>query len=299
MNSYLMNITFASAAADLAQASVGTKRYSTYLCAALEYSNKASSDFRNQLQDINEDNIDLLFLFAMISAFCNFATPLKNRGIMDRVNDLIDLVLGGCDLTYINFKWLVKKPGSVSAVLRYPPATMDFLDFDTKFALEQLAFVSTQILVSASENPSAICRDRLALYLGANDTPPENKMNLKLASEVLLYKALMAQLKQSFAEENRGMIQGYFVSVVAVGGRDFANQIKALEPMALFILMYIGVLLGKASANRMTAWWTASAGRDLVEELTNILEMSPIALIPEGREGMSWCRRQVGLPNFL
>ncbi|KLJ06956.1 hypothetical protein EMPG_17564 [Blastomyces silverae] len=272
---YVMNSLLAAAAVDLALSS-NESESATYFCAALEYSNKASAGFRSQLENINQDNLHLLYHLAALSAIMQFVLPNRQQTILERIEIIFNLMLGALSIAMFNVKWLTDAPCSSRDILKYTPLSLDILDSDTIAALEKLSTVARQIRVPASR-PTAV-------YAGEETS---------LASEE--YLLTLAQLKYSFREDASGRVKGYFLSNMCIGGQGFVTAIKKREPMALFMLMYLGVLIDRASKDYMT-WWVGPAGRELIEEVSGILEHSSIAQIPEGREGMSWTRQQVGLP---
>ncbi|KAG5292009.1 C6 transcription factor [Histoplasma ohiense] len=272
---YIMNSLLAAAAVDLALSS-NESESATYLCAALEYSNKASAGFRSQLENINEDNLHLLYHLAALSALMQFVLPSRQQTMLERVDVIFSPMLGACNIAAFNFKWLTDAPCSSRDILHYKPLSMEILDQDTLAALQKLSIVSRQIRVPTSSHT--------AIFSG-EETP--------LASEE--YMITIAQLKYCFAEDSCGRIKSYFLSMIPIGGRDYIAAIKNREPMALFMLMYLGVLLDRAGRDYMS-WWVGPAGRELVEEVSGILEHSPISQIPEGCEAISWTREQVGLP---
>lgn len=121
-------------------------------------------------------------------------------------------------------------------------------------------------------------------------SPPE--------SERYMYWLAIAQLKYCFAEDARGLIAGYCLTFIPVAGADFIWAIRKQEPVALFVLMYFGVLMDRYGEDpRM--WWITTTGRDLVKETSEILLQTPIAMIPDGREGITWTRQQAGLPPLV
>lgn len=65
--------------------------------------------------------------------------------------------------------------------------------------------------------------------------------------------------------------------------------------MALLITLYFAALLDRMGRNTKMSWWVGSYGKDLVKELSEILQHSPIARIPDGQEAIYWAIRQVGL----
>ena len=275
--SYLMNGILATAAVDVARCS-GESHSATYLRAALEYSNKASAAFRDQLCDITQENLHLLYHFAMIAAIFNFAIPVEQPSAINRMNLAFDMILGAYNVATTNMKWLLESPCSAGALLKYTTLTMDIIDPDTRIALDRLTSVS-----------------RLMRVPTANKEIQNATKEDSLCSEIRMYQLAIAQLKYSFAEDTKDRIKGYCLSFIPVAGRDFALAIKELEPMALFVVMHFGVLLHRLVRDTR-AWWIDVAGKDLVREISEILQQSPVAQITDGHDGIAWTRQQVGLP---
>jgi hypothetical protein len=216
----------------------------------------------------------------MMAAIFNFAVPVERLSVMTRTNMAFDLILGALEIAATNMQWLFQSPYSVSALLKYKSLTLDVIDPDTMIALDRLTSVGRQICVPA-----------------ANDDTGDAS-EYRFASDVRLYRLAIAQVRYSFAEDTEDSIKGYCLSLITVAGRDFATEIKKQEPMALFIVMYFSVLLDRIARDSRVCW-VGSAGKDLVREISDILQRSPIAQIPDGRDGIAWTRGQVGLPAFV
>jgi hypothetical protein len=273
-----MNGILALSALELARAS-GTP--ATYLPAAIEYSNRASADFRSQLCNITQENLHLLYCFGMIAATFNFALPPEQMSAMDRMGIAFDMVLGASNLAMTNMQWIIESPISVGVVLSYGTTTMDIVDLKTRIALDRLTSVSRQMTPKLI--PAAKVEDQDAGQAESVDGGKE------------MYWLAIAQLKYCFAEDARSLIKGYCLTLIPIAGPEFISAIRKLKPVALFILMYFGVLFDRYGEDpRM--WWITSTGRDLVKEISEMLLRSSIADIPDGREGIAWTRQQVGLP---
>ncbi|KAK2748951.1 hypothetical protein FQN57_007234 [Myotisia sp. PD_48] len=285
-SSYLMNGLLAISALDLAQNTSNKSESTTYFYAALEYSNKASVGFRAELSDIRHDNLHVLYHFAMIAAVFSFVSLPEESSALDRMNTVFDMIMGGCDIAYTNAAWLFDSPCSFSAFFKYGMATLDIVDPVTWTALGNLSSVSRQVRVSG------------VYHKRGSAAQEESECGDPLASDVDSYRFAIGQTKYSFVEDARGLVKFYCLSVATMGGREFLAAMKRLEPMALFIMMYVGVLLDRMACD-IRGWWVESVGRDLVQEISDILQYSPIARIPEGLEGISWTRQQVGLPPLL
>jgi hypothetical protein len=281
-NSYLMNGILALSALELARSS-GTP--AAYLPAALEYSNKASADFRTQLCNITADNLHLLYYFAMIAATFNFALPPEQMSAIDRIGIAFDMVIGASTLALTNIQWLIESPITMRVIRSLGVTTLSILDSDTLLAIERMSSVSQQMspkLINAVET----------IRYGEQVIPGPP------ASEQFMYWLAIAQLKYSFAEDARGLIKGYCISFIPIAGPDFIWAVRKQEPVALFVLMYFGVLMDRYGEDP-AMWWVTTTGRDLVKETSEILMRSPIAMMPDGRQGMAWTRRRVGLPPLV
>ncbi|KAF4631630.1 hypothetical protein G7Y89_g6498 [Cudoniella acicularis] len=279
-STYLMNGILAIAAVDLAL-SFGETNSAKYIRAALEYSNKGSAEFRTHLCNINTGNMTLLYYFASLAAVYNWAVPSEHMSTLDRLTMAFDMLLGAFNIALTNIHWLCQNHSTFGAVLSYGTVTMDILDLDTRIALNRLTTVSDQLRISTSSKEIE----------GSRQEPP-------FAGELVMYRIAIAQLKYSFAEDARGAIKGYCLSLITAAGSDFSLAMKNMEPMALFIVMYFGVLLDRMASDPM-CWWIASAGKELVDAISEILLQTPLAEIQDGLEGIAWTRQQVGLPVLL
>ncbi|KAM0274332.1 hypothetical protein ACHAQH_007967 [Verticillium albo-atrum] len=279
---YVMNGIFAITALDVAM-DLTESEARAYRRAALEFSNRASVDFRAQLADINADNICYLYYFAMISAFFNFAMPAEHLTCLERITMAFDMILGASRIAWTNFEWMIQGPDSTKYVIeRYTVdlSLINDIDGETMIALTNLSTVV-----------------REARLAGPDGTPGKGP----IANEIWEYQLAVGQTKYCFAEERLNRLKCYYLSLITVAGVDFAARMRAREPMALFIVMYWAVLLDRASDDPMV-WWsspwmsTSTVGRDLVDETSKLLVQTDIALIPEGRKGIAWTREQARLP---
>ncbi|KAN0102978.1 hypothetical protein V8E51_011291 [Hyaloscypha variabilis] len=286
-NSYLMNGILALSALELARASATS---ATYLPAAIEYSNKASADFRVQLCNITRDNLHLLYYFAMIAATFNFALPPEQMTSIDRIGIAFDMVIGATAIATTNIEWLMDSPMTLGTVLDLGRASMDLVDSETLTALDYMVSVSSQM------SPKLIAEEKETMKVEIGGQ--EQEIPCPPVSEQFMYWLAIAHLKYCFAEDARSLIKGYCMTFIPLSGTDFIWAIRKQEPVALFVLMYFGVLMDRYGADTK-AWWIMTTGRDLVKEASEILLRSPVAMMDDGREGIAWTRRQVGLPPLV
>ncbi|KAK3384094.1 hypothetical protein B0T24DRAFT_607288 [Lasiosphaeria ovina] len=310
-HSYLMNAILSAAAMDLALATRGTTStdslhtHGYYLRWALEYSTRASAEFRTQVAAVSPDNIDLLFYFSSVAAVVHFATPAADTDtdtdIIGRVSTLCDMLLASAHIAYANMAWLLATPSPVAALVSeyaVDLGLMRVLDGTaTQAAVNLLSDVSRQVRVATADPSSSTPGSS-----GESDDSDASAVATlpPLACEVMAYQLAIGQTKYCFAEERLGRVQGYFVSLFGVAGPEFAAAIRVREPMALFVLLYWGVLLDTAARDpRM--WVVADSGRELVAAVSEALlvEGSGIGHIAEVRQGIAWTRHRVALPPLL
>lgn len=268
MNSSLMNGILALAAADFAHS--GQK---AYLRRALEYHAKATAEMRCQLQTINRKNIDDLYPFALLMAAFNFVTSSQPRTI-DRLIPTLDMMASANKMLLAG----ASRPECQFEIMSNIDMTiLSLLDSETTAALGRLSTISQQIKLPATDHESSSCF--------AGDSP--------------LYQVAIAHIKYSFAEEIRDVVKNYCWTIASVNDPEFFDAVRDLEPMALLIIMYFGVLLdmmGK-KGNAM-AWWLRGQGKEIVGDVSQILNSSPVARLPDVQEAICWTRQKVGFLDF-
>jgi hypothetical protein len=220
----------------------------------------------------------------MVAVF-SFATPTEGMSTIRRVGRYFDMILGSINLIAPNVQWLLDSHASASSVVvnyKVDLELMTAIDQETTAAINLLRSVGRLVRIRSPSNADAA--------VAGKEAP--------LAIEVPAYRFAIGQTLYCFAEDVTGRIKGYFETVILAGGSEFVAGIMNLEPMALFVLMYWGVLVDRVGKDPMM-WAIGSAGRDLVGEISDVLTSSQIADVPGVAEGIEWTRRQVKLPSLL
>jgi hypothetical protein len=276
---FLMNAIFAAAAMDLSLSNAADLGNSAkYLRASLEYGTRASIEFRTQVTNVTSDNIDLLYYFASMASMVHFATPDKNLAILDRVDTLFDMLLSSTRIAASNIAWLLASPAPLSTVVdRYG------VDVELYKGMPAETLDAIGLLKSVGR----------LVRLAPNPNNPDGQG--PLASEVPSYLNAAAQTHYCFAEDFHDRIRGYFISVFPAAGGEFAVAFREREPMAMFIILYWGVLVHRAAQDTYI-WGIETAGRDIVADASALLLGSHILDVAGVREGIAWTREQVGLP---
>lgn len=276
-SSYLMSGILALAATDLARCSQG-KDSARYLCAALEYYNDASAGFRIQLANVNRSNIDLLYYFGSMAGTIHFLMPNQPASSIDRFVRMFEMLLGAFKIVKCGVRWLLEGPTSFKHVIKLAQETSAVTDPDSIIALDRLASVSDQLMPGINDE------------ITENGELPDPK--------ALAYRVVLSQVRVCFAEDELARMKCYWMSVVSIGSWTFAKCFADREPLALFIMLNLSVLLNRSARDPM-AWWLGDSGIALVEELSGLLQQSPISEIPGVLESINWARTEAGLPVLI
>ncbi|KAK4693627.1 hypothetical protein P7C71_g3808, partial [Lecanoromycetidae sp. Uapishka_2] len=108
-----------------------------------------------------------------------------------------------------------------------------------------------------------------------------------IAIHATCQKAIV-HLEDFFSKCEEPAYRGYALAWLNMTGKDYVAAVQDADPVALLILAYWGVLVKKCGDG---IWWAQSIGRNLVEELTDVMPANDLALEP----CISWARGQVGL----
>ncbi|KAH8807549.1 C6 transcription factor [Xylogone sp. PMI_703] len=290
-HSYLLNGIFAMTALDMFM-HASCRSPSIYLQAALEYSDRSSSAFRDALSAITSENLHLLYLYSVISAAFNLVIPQclfmvspeqPQPSMLERVTTFSNLLLGAINIATTDWTAFMDSPVSIRATFDLLQTTsLDFMGDDERHALRLLGCVLDEAYPEIDPDDNT---DRELSSDGENVRSPRE-----------MYQTAFTQLQLCFAEDARGAIQGLSISMPNTCGRDYVAAMSNEEPLVLLFLMYWGVLFERFSSN---AWWAQSVGRILIMEVSDTLIQSSLSAIPEARQGMLWTRQQVGLEPLV
>ncbi|RYP39581.1 hypothetical protein DL767_002129 [Monosporascus sp. MG133] len=288
---FLLDGIFAVAALDIARSSEEPDA-TKYEHIALEYYNRGSVTFRALLADIPPDTYHLMFIFATAAAVMVLGLPQGTGDSKDemsavgRIITLADLFSG--TLLIVNAGWdklvdapypfreaLSTKVNSLEILdpncpverdgLPYRLASLDLLDDEIKMALARLDSVNNEL-----HGPAQVVEEGQDAAEGGARSVHD------------VYRLAIFWLKENFAER---AVKGYFLSFFTLAGQDFAAAMKNAEPVALFILLHWAVELHVAGRDQ---WWAKGLGRQLVIEISDLLQSSQLVLLPDGRDGIAW-----------
>ncbi|KAH6689717.1 hypothetical protein F5X68DRAFT_74415 [Plectosphaerella plurivora] len=276
---YMMDGLMATAAVDLAIASRQSNPTAStaYLCTAIERSNRASAGFRDELRNINRDNLYILYYFSTMAAHFNFITPGLPLTPLQQTDMFFTMIWGAVHIGMVNVQWLIESPTQLAASFAYAANVrmelFDLLDPETTEAISRMSSV-----IRGARLPSK------------DDGPGP------LAIENFGYQMATGQTKYAFAEGDEGYRRGNFLGALVAAGPDFIDAIRNREHVALFLTMYWAVLVHRVGvADPYKTWWIGSKGADLIDEISGILVTSWLGKRSDVREGIAWTRLQVGL----
>lgn len=219
-----------------------------------------------------QKNVELLYIFSFFLTVFNF--------IITSPSSTFNLLTTTFDLPVSANNLLLESNGNSRPAchtellqgldLRF----LHLLDLPTQTALERLTTVSYQIKIQATDDNG----DNTTLLAGENE----------------IYQAAIRHIKYSFSENAQGVFQNHCWSIVLAVNSKFFTAVKQAEPMALLIALYLGALLDRMGRNTKMTWWVGSYGKNLVKEISEMLQHTSIAQVPDGLEAIAWARTEVG-----
>lgn len=249
-----------------------------YAQLAMEYYDKGSASFREELSDINEENSTALYMFSSLAWIISMAVPhdrnrhYHEKGILERTSMLMDLIMGSSLIAL----------RSIKAIFTGPLA-------------ESIQFVISSFL--EVEEPDTLSSDDVdaftRLHSLSDQVPPTATINS------ITYQNAILQLRVLWREDIKANVRGIAIAFPSLATGDFAIAVNESQPMALLILMHWAIMLDKLDRVDQV-WWARSVGQDLVVEISDRLLQSTgdVTMLPEFWESVRWAREKVDLPPF-
>jgi len=272
---FLLHGILAVSALDIATTDLHREdaRSAEYVQMAMEYYDKASTSFRQQLENITQNNIHCIYMFSVFALCINLAmtqyTGLsfdKHYSLLDHIPVFFDLGLASTSF-YLKYPdWMQNSPfsKSLSTATRLISEPSPQLDITTEDAIKRLK--------SIIEHDSAVL----------------------IASEQELYRKALKGLSLCYVEDKKNLVAGFCIAFPTLVGKEFATEVGNMKPVALLILMHWAVLLHDYGC---VTWWAKSVGYNLVKEICDTLPVLQPNLLesPDWRDGIDWARQCVGL----
>ncbi|KAF5676250.1 nicotinate phosphoribosyltransferase [Fusarium circinatum] len=288
---YLLQGMFAFSALEVALcggAVVVEEDYDTYYAKlAVEYYDKASRSFRAQLENVNSENAQKIFMFSFLAVAVNMALGQcsafeeLHEGVLERMVTLWELLMGNASIANQHFDALISGALSRSTealMLRtqLQTETPTSLSKETEEALESLS----TIINKACQTPSGST---------SND---QSEAGVRISS----YRTSFSAIQTCFVQDSKDVFKGMAIGFPALAGREFGLALKSSDPVALLLMIFWGVQLDTLGK---IAWWVGTFGKKMVDEVSEMLwEPDPefeVMDMSEWRECIAWARAEVGL----
>ena len=248
--------------------------YSKYANAALEYYDKASSTFRQEITNITQEKQEVLYAFSCLAMVLCLALPRFTKAYGERTK-MIDSILvyheftKGAALILEQFGGQLRQTRILSHHKLFDDVPKKPLDAKTEEAISRLHFLNDQRHELAVE-PSDL--------LGSPSLSPQDAC-----------KKAIVRLEESFARCQEPLLWGYSLAWLKLAGAEFVEWIKREDSVALLALMHWGVLLKRCSPG---IWWAETVGPDIVDEIAKHLAPEED---PTLAASISWTRAEVGI----
>ena len=183
--------------------------------------------------------------------------------------------LGAASIAIVACPWLETGPLDLAKAAETwsQPLQLDLLDNSARTTIARLKTINDRLRLCIEED------GRLA----GSQTP------LEYAS----YQAAIRDLERCFVMEVQAKMRGICIGWPTMVDQDYASAVKRSEAMALLVLMHWAALVDTLGKD---VWWASKAGKNLVFELTDVLQHVQPTLGPDRWEAVAWVRQRVGLP---
>ncbi|OJD18900.1 hypothetical protein AJ78_01084 [Emergomyces pasteurianus Ep9510] len=315
-NSYLLNSVFALCALDIAKndpdpsnnSTILTKDKYRYRSAALEYANRANVAFRETLSkthtNIPPKKLSAFLFFASFAAILNltFPSPKYQTSALDTLGTSMRVYVGSNYIGSTHLDWLNRASCSLTRVVKYflppfPDEIMHKLDIDTRLAISRLMSLSklVRVLVRLPEESGGnFITDMPGINNQVNNS---SNNNMLLACEIPAYKLTIDQVKYTFMNDATDTpFKAMFFTILALGGRELTAAVQEREPLALFIMLFWAVLIHRSRKSNVM-WWVGEIGKNIVDEISDVLVTSPFVRLYGVGETIRWARKEVGLES--
>lgn len=233
-----------------------------YIDTALQYHNLTFAPFRVAIDNLTPQNCEAVLAQSIVTTVIGIALPRvtgvrdESANMTENIVTVFELLQGVRKIIYIGRSWIKLSLWSRQRELDDSGPTE--LDLETARALDRLITLNDETLASIDTDQYRINKDviehlRKCFTLFANSQDPSN---------VLAWLAAV--------------------------DKEFVDNVRRRQPLALLILMHWGVLLGELDGQR---WWARNSGRGLVSELLRVLY--PVDV--RWADSLVWARHKMGL----
>lgn len=258
---FLMNGILALGALHIA-AALDTPASLVYIDTALQYHSLTFAPYRFAVDHINPMNCEAVLAQSIITTVIGIALPRvssargESSSITENIVVVFELLQGVKKIHRIGESW-IKLELFARRRNYWDPGTVG-LDSETEAALERLGALNDESLASIDPDQHQINKDAI-VYL--------RHFSMRVANEVDAANVL---------------------AWLAMVDKDFVDNVRRRQPLALLILMHWGVLLGELDGQH---WWARDSGRALVSELIKTLQPADA----QWRKAVAWPQNKMNL----
>ncbi|KAJ5174205.1 uncharacterized protein N7482_000082 [Penicillium canariense] len=233
-----------------------------YVDTALQYHNLSFAPFRAAIDNLTPQNCEAVLAQSIVTTVIGIALPRvtaprdENSNMTENISIVFELLQGVKRIIHIGRPWIKIHLWSRQKALS--PSGPTELDTDASTAFDRLALLNEATLASIDTDQYRINKDviehlRHCYTLYVNSQDPAN---------VLAWLAAV--------------------------DKEFVDNVRRRQPLALLVLMHWGVLLGELDGRW---WWARNSGKALVLELLQVLRPGDT----RWTESLSWPQEKMGL----
>ncbi|KAJ5391099.1 hypothetical protein N7509_006589 [Penicillium cosmopolitanum] len=258
---FLMNGILAVASLHLATI-VESPTSLAYIDTALQYHNLTFGPFRIAIDNLTPQNCEAVLAQSIITTVIGIALPWltgsrdERSNMTENIVTVFELLQGVRKIMQIGRSWIKLSLFSRQKELWDSGPTE--LDSETAVALNRLMTLNDETLASIDTDQYRINKD------------------------------VITHLRHCFTLFGNSQDPANVLAWLAAVDKEFVDNVRRRQPLALLILMHWGVLLGELDGQR---WWARNSGKALVSELLRVLY--PVDARWAG--SLIWPRHKMGL----
>lgn len=234
-----------------------------YIDTALQYHNLTFAPFRAAIDNLTPHNCEAVLAQSIVTTVIGIALPRvtaardESSNMTENIVVVFELLQGVKKIIHIGRSWI-----KLNLFTRQRDLGDDHdpteLDRETQAALDRLATLNDETLSSIDTDQYRINND------------------------------VIAHLRRCFSMFANSSDPTNVLAWLAAVDKEFVDNVRRRQPLALLILMHWGVLLGELDGKW---WWARNSGRALVSELLRVLRPGDMRWV----ESLSWSQRKMGL----
>ncbi|OOQ87302.1 C6 transcription factor [Penicillium brasilianum] len=259
---FLMNGILALAALHIATTTESPTSLA-YIDTALQYHNLSFAPFRAAIDNLTPQNCEAVLAQSIVTTVIGIALPRvtaprdDNSNMTENILVVFELLQGVKKIIHIGRSWIKINLYSRQKE-RYESMGPTELDSDASAAFDRLAMLNEETVASMD------------------------------AQQYLINKEVIDHLRDCYTLYASSQDPGEVLAWLAAVDKEFVDNVRRQQPLALLILMHWGVLLGELDGRW---WWASNSGKSLVLELLQVL----LPADARWTEYLSWPQRRMGL----